>query len=546
MSTEKLSAAHHAIAPHGADNSAVDADFVVAGAGHNSLITACYLARAGYRVVVLDARPIPGGGAATEEPLLPGYRIDSCSTGHTIIQGNPLIADDELGLVADHGLRYVDPDPVAHVGFPDGERLTHWLDVDRTVDEFARFSKADAAAYSRMLREWDEIRDVFGASQYRPIGTGKSLDQLLSEHPRGNVWKRRRMLSAWDVIRHEYESRHIRSYLLWQAYQTFVRPDSAGTGILAYSTVCSRQRRSWTIPVGGSGALTEALVTRLKGYGGTVQCDRTVQALLVEGGRCIGVETTDGERFRAGVAVVSTIHVKHLLDMAPADAWPEDWRYGVETYDPGAAGLAVYLAATQPPTFSRGDGEPCTAVSAGTIGWPEDVVQYGRDMSDGRWSDDIAWLLIATPTLVDPSRAPAGRHTVKLLAPHGWRLPAGETWDSLKARRMNALLDHVRKHCPDFTDDAVEASLVKGPRDFEAANPHMVRGAWHGGDRSIAYAGPQRPAPGWASHRTPLPGLYQTGGTTHPGGSITGGPGRNAAQVILSDLGTSLEEVVHA
>ncbi|MGH3482459.1 MAG: phytoene desaturase family protein, partial [Nocardioidaceae bacterium] len=156
------------------------ADFVVAGAGHNSLITACYLAKAGYRVVVLDARAIPGGGAATEEPLLPGYRIDSCSTGHTIIQGNPLIADDELGLVADHGLRYVDPDPVAHVGFPDGEQLTHWLDVDRTLDEFARFSKADAAAYSRMLREWDEIRDVFGASQNRPIGSGSSLDKLLS------------------------------------------------------------------------------------------------------------------------------------------------------------------------------------------------------------------------------------------------------------------------------------------------------------------------------------------------------------------------------
>jgi phytoene dehydrogenase-like protein len=522
-----------------------DADIVVAGAGHNSLITACYLARAGYRVLVLDARPIPGGGAATEEPLLPGYRIDSCSTGHTIIQGNPLIADDELGLLAEHGLRYVDPDPVATVGFPDGERLTHWLDVDRTLDEFARFSKADAESYARMLREWDDVKTLFGASQYRPIGTGESLDQLLSEHPRGNIWKRRRMLSAWDVIRHEFESRYVQSYLLWQAYQTFVRPDSAGSGILAYSTVCSRQQRSWTIPVGGSGALTDALVSCLKGYGGTVQCDRSVQALVMESGRCVGVETSDGEKFRASVAVVSTIHVKHLLGMAPAEVWPDDWRYGVETYDPGAAGLAVYLAASEPPTFSRGDGS-CTAVSAGTIGWPEDVVRYGRDVSDGRWSDDIAWLLIATPTLIDPSRAPVGRHTVKLLAPHGWRLPAGENWDSLKERRKNALLDHVRWHCPDFTDDVIEAVLVKGPRDFEAANPHMVRGAWHGGDRSIAYAGPNRPAPGWASHRTPITGLYQTGGTTHPGGSITGGPGRNAAQIILSDLGTSLEEVLHA
>ena len=523
------------------------ADVVVAGAGHNSLITACYLAKAGYRVLVLDARPIPGGGAATEEPLLPGYRIDSCSTGHTIIQGNPLIADDELGLIAAHGLSYVDPDPVAHVGFPDGEQLTHWLDVDRTLDEFARFSKADADAYSRMLREWDEVRDLFGAGQYRPIGAGPSLDQLLSEHPRGNIWKRRRMMSAWDVIRHEYESPHVRSYMLWQAYQTFVRPDAAGSGILAYSTVCSRQRRSWTIPIGGSGALTDALVSCLKGYGGTVECDRAVQALVVENGRCVGVETTDGEKYRAEVAVVSTIHVKHLLDMAPAEVWPEDWRYGVETYDPGAAGLAVYLAATQPPTFTRGGGAiPRYAVSAGTIGWPDDVIRYGRDVADGRWSDDVVWLLVATPTIADPSRAPEGRHTVKLLAPHGWQLPRGADWASLKEHRKDVLLDHLRRFCPEFTDDVVEASMVKGPYDFEAANPHMIRGSWHGGDRSITYAGPNRPVPGWASHRTPLPGLYQTGGTTHPGGSITGGPGRNAAQVLLADLGSSLDEVLRA
>lgn len=522
------------------------ADIVVAGAGHNSLITACYLAKAGYRVVVVDARPIPGGGAATEEPLLPGYFLDSCSTGHTIIQGNPLIVDDELGLLKEYGLTYVDPDPVAHVGFPDGEQLTHWLDTERTVEEIARFSRADADAYVRMLREWDEVRDLFTASQYRPIGVGPSLDQVLSEHPRGNIWKRRRMLSAWDVIRHEYESRHVRSYMLWQAYQTFVRPDAAGSGILAYSTVCSRQRRSWTIPLGGSGQLTKALVRCLEEYGGSVVCNRTVSRLLLEGGRCAGVETTDGEQFWATTAVVSSIHVTKLLDMAPAEVWPEDWRYGVETYDLGAAGLAVYLATTAPPAFSRGDGEPRTAVSAGTIGWPEDVIRYGRDMADGRWSDDIPWLLVATPTLADTSRAPTGHHTVKLLAPHGWRLPEGETWGPLKERRKHDLLAHLRSYCPDFTGDLIVASMVKAPYDFEATNPHMVRGAWHGGDRGITYAGPNRPVPGWASHRTPLPGLYQTGGTTHPGGSITGGPGRNAAHVLLSDLGTSLAEVVDA
>ena len=126
-------------------------DIVVAGAGHNSLITAAYLARAGYEVVVLDARPVPGGGAVTEELNLAGFRFDSCSTGHTLIQPNPVLRDDELGLKRDYGLEYVMPDPIAHVVFPDGESFTHWLDLDRTCEEIARFSSRDADAYRRNL-----------------------------------------------------------------------------------------------------------------------------------------------------------------------------------------------------------------------------------------------------------------------------------------------------------------------------------------------------------------------------------------------------------
>jgi phytoene dehydrogenase-like protein len=519
------------------------ADIVVAGAGHNSLITACYLAKAGHSVLMLDARPIPGGGAATEEMLLPGYRLDSCSTGHTIIQGNPLIADDELHLKARFGLRYVDPDPVAHVSFPDGEQFTQWRDVDATTAEIARFSSRDAEAFTRLLSEWDEVKAIFGSSQFRPIGFGPSVDQQLSQHPRGNIWQRRQVLSAWDIIRHEFESRHVRSYMLWQAYQTLVRPDSAGSGLLAYSVVASRQSRSWTIPVGGSGALTDALVACLESYGGSVRCNKTVRRLVLEGGRCTGVETTDGEQFLANTAVVSSIHVKHLLDMAPPDVWGEDWTYGVETYEVGASGSATYLVTTEAPKFMV-DGEARSAVSAGIVGWPEDVVRHGRDMSDGRWTDDVPWLLIATPTLVDPSRAPDGHHTVKLLEPQGWRLPPGMTREEAKKRRLTTVLRHLRRSCPNLTDDTILASLVKGPYDIEASNPHMIRGAFHGGDRSISWAGPQRPVPGWASHRTPIPGLYQTGATTHPGGSITGGPGRNAAHVLLGDLGTTLEEVL--
>ncbi|MQA75480.1 MAG: NAD(P)-binding protein [Solirubrobacterales bacterium] len=520
-----------------------EADFVVAGAGHNSLITAAYLARAGYEVLVCDARSIPGGGAASEEMLEPGYLIDSCSTGHTLIQTNPLLVDDELGLLGRYGLTYIEPDPFAHVAFPDGRQLTMWLDLERSCDELARYSRRDAETYRRMLSEYDRVKHVFAADRFNPPGFGPSAEQLLAEHPDGDRWRRRRLMSAWDVIGAEYESPHVQAFMLWQAFQTLVPVDATGSGPLAYSIVYGRQRRGWTIPEGGSGRLTEALVRAITDHGGTVLCDRVVSRLLLDGERCVGVETEAGEQLTAREGVVSTIHVKHLVEMAPARAWGEDFLYGIETYDVGLSGFAVYMATTRPPVFETPDG-PRSAVSAGLAGWPQQLLDHGRRIRDGIYDPDPAWLLVATPTLVDPSRAPAGHHTVKFLSGQAWRPPEGERgWDRLKEHQAERQLERVREVAPGLTDDAIVARLVKSPDDIERSNRHMIRGAFHGGHRGPSQMGALRPAPGWGQHRMPIEGLYQTGGTTHPGGSITGAPGRNAAIVILADRDRKLEEV---
>ncbi len=514
-----------------------DADIVVAGAGHNSLLTACYLAKAGYRCLVLDARAIPGGGAATEELLLPGFGIDTCATGHTMIRVNPALLADELGLIADYGLRYTEPDPVGHVAFPDGQQLTMWLDRDRTAAEVARYSTADAAAYLRLLDEYDQVKHIFSRSQFTPVGFGPSLEAMLAEHPRGRIWARRRQLSAVDVVRHEFSSRHVQAFLLWMAFQVFQPLDEPGSGVLPYAQTFGRQQRSWSIPVGGSAQLTAALTGYLSDHGSTVLCGQRVTRLLLDGGRCTGVQTEDGAQYRAGTAVVSTIHVKHLRDMAPAEAWPEEFHYGVDTYDVGVPGFAAYYCTTAPPEFASPDG-PRSAVSAGLAGWPEDVIQLGADLRARRFIAEPPWLLVATPTLVDPGRAPAGKHTVKLLSPQTYQLPDGMgSWDSVKEQHAQRQLDRLSRVAPGFTDEVVLARLVKSPADIEQLNPHMVHGAFHGGNRGPAFSGPLRPAPGWASHRMPIPGLYQTGGSTHPGGSITGAPGRNAAIVLLHDLG---------
>jgi phytoene dehydrogenase-like protein len=527
------------------------ADVVVAGAGHNSLITAAYLTRAGYRCRVLDARAVAGGGVASEELILDGFRLDSCSTGHTLIQTNPVLAADELGLLAEHGLSYISPDPVGHVVFPDGDSLTMWLDLDRTCEEIAYYSPRDADAYRRMLAEYDAVKEAFNRSRFTPIGFGPSLDRMLDALPGGIRWRRRVAMSAWDIVCREFESEHVQAFMLWMAFQTGQPIGSAGSGPLAYSIIFGRQRRGWTLPSGGSGELARALVEVIEQGGGEVLCNRRVTELIVSDGRCTGVVTEDGERHLAARAVVSSIHVKDLVKMAPPSAWGDDFRYAIDTFDEGVSAFAAHYAATEPPRYPTRDGGVIECVSAGVSGWAQDILRMGRDVREGRLVRDGAWLLFPAPTVADPSRAPDGHHTVKILGMQPY-LPAESSaagaesaWDQLREEIAAAQLAHLRRAAPNFDQSKILGELIVSPVDLERSNPHMWHGTFHGGDRSLTNSGANRPAPGWAQHRMPIPGLYQTGGTTHPGGSVTGGPGRNAAVVMLSDLGFDPDELLN-
>jgi phytoene dehydrogenase-like protein len=282
--------------------------------------------------------------------------------------------------------------------------------------------------------------------------------------------------------------------------------------------------------------------------GGEVVCDRRITDLILDGGRCIGVQTEDGERHIARCAVLSTIHVKDLVHMAPPEAWDEDFRYAIDTYDEGLSAFAAHYATTEPPRYPLRDGSRLEVVSAGVAGWPEDILRMGRDVGEGRLVHDGAWLLFPTPTVADPSRAPDGHHTVKILGMQPYDPGGGGPgqWDTLRETIAAEHLAHLRRVAPNLVDETILGELIVSPVDLERSNPHMWHGTFHGGDRSLANTGPLRPAPGWAQHRMPIPGLYQTGGTTHPGGSVTGGPGRNAAIVMLTDLGHDPAEVMGA
>jgi len=518
-------------------------DVVVAGAGHNSLVAAAYLAKAGLRCLVLEARPTVGGDTNSEALTLPGFLHDTCSTAHNLIQASPTLAGRELPL-ADYGLEYIQPDPVVHLPFPDGAWLTQWRDPDATCAEFARFSRRDADAYRRMLADYASVAPLFGRWRHTPVGWGPPLAELLAGHPEGARWVRRQAMSAWEVIQDTFEDEHTRAFMLWMSFMTVQPVDRPGTGALAWSLAFGRQRHSWTLPRGGSAALPAALARYVEDHGGTILTGARVTGLVVEAGRCVGVETDDGARHRAARAVLSTVHVKDLVGMAPAPAWGDDFRDAVDTWRAGVSMFVAHYATTEPPRFPTAGGT-VQPVAAGTPHSVQRLLRVGSEFTRGIVATDDPVLLVLAPTVADPSRAPEGHHTLKIVGFQPYELPGGpERWDELKDEVAEANLAALRRYAPNLTDEVILASHVKSPLDLERFNAHNWHGSCHGGDMGPAQSGPLRPAPGWADHRTPIDGLYQTGATTHPGGSVSAAPGRNAAMVMLADLGFDPEEVL--
>lgn len=517
-------------------------DIVVAGAGHNSMIATAYLAKAGYKCLVLEGRPMLGGGVKTAELTLKGFKDDVCSTAHTFLLDNPMMKNDELQL-HEYGLEYIDPDPIFHVPFPDGSYLTQWRDLDRTYSEFAKFSKKDAVAYRKMLAEFDTIKPILFAASFTPIGFGKPLNDQLAQQPRGKLWQRRLAMSAWDIIRDTFEEDHCRTFMLYMSHLAAEPPDAPMTGRLAYGT--ARQQHSGRpIPRGGSGALTVALARFIEVRGGVLLTNKWIKRLIVEDGRCKGVECSDGSSYRAEKAVLSTIHIKHLVDMAPRELWGQDFIDGVDTWQAEHAMFVTHYATSEPPKYAV-EGGTLSPVESGILVSPERALRYGYDDARGVVNLEDPSLQVICCSIADPTRAPAGMHTVKVVGWQPYELKEGpEHWDKIKNEVSDAYLEYLRRFSPNLTDDKILARFVESPLDLERMNPHFWHGSAHAGAQSPSQTAAMRPMPGWAQHRMPIAGLYQTGATTHPGGSVTGGPGRNAATVMLKDFGTSIEEVV--
>ena len=514
-----------------ADTLPDDVDVVVVGAGHNSLVAAGYLAAAGLEVLVLEAREVPGGDTVTEELTLPGFAHDSCSSAHVLLQANPLMRDDELRLQAEFGLRYVHTDPAVVMPQADGDCLVVRPDLDATADQFARWSPADARALRALTAEWTSgLAAVHGR-----WGSGLDLGD-------GDVVRRYQALrrrSAWDVVHERFEHPVIRSFVLWMAMATIQDPRRAGTGFLPSSLTVGRLSFGWSTPLGGSGALPAALIRQIGSFGGRVVCSAPVARIEVSGDRATGVRTVDGRRVGARRAVVSSAHLARLSDMLAGAPAPDDLAEAAHRWRPGLSVFAVHAALRGNLSFPSPAG-PIASVAAGygsAAGFARQLDAFHRGEAD----TTDPWLLVVNQTVVDPGRAPDGAGTFKILTVAPYERADGRSWAEAKDDHAAELLALVRARCSGLDEGDLLAVRAESPVDVAQFNLHNLGGSCHGGEFQLADGSV---IPGWPTHRTSIPGLFLTGATTHPGGSVSGRPGRNAARAVLTDLGLDPSRVM--
>jgi phytoene dehydrogenase-like protein len=279
--------------------------------------------------------------------------------------------------------------------------------------------------------------------------------------------------------------------------------------------------------------LPAALAALIQHHGGTIITGAPVTRILVESGRAAGVVTATGERYRARRAVLSTIHAARLSEVLPEGALPPEFGAAMDAWRPGLTLFAVHLALPRVPSFATERGWMGSV--AGAYGSSSGLLAQIDAHDAGRTFADDPWILVVNPCVVDPGRAPAGAATLKLLtiAP---RTLDGADWLEERSRYAAALIDRVAARM-DFEPADALAVVAECALDLEERNPHNYLGSCHGGELSPKQSGTNRPAPGFSDYRMPVAGLYQTGATTHPGGSVSGRPGRNAARVMLADLG---------
>ncbi len=515
-----------------------DFDVVFVGTGHNSLVCAGYLAKAGYRIGMLERRSVVGGAVVTQE-IIPGFQFDLGGSAHILIHHTPIVRDLDL---EQHGLSYIDLDPLFFAPFPDGEQIFVWKDIVRTCDSIATVSSEDADRYFSFVNDWRPMAEAMVASFLEaptPLNVAKNL--IFRSQAHKDIRRRLPSIlgSYGQLLRQTFVSPRVQAIIGWMAAQSGPPPSeriSAPFALWHPMYHHSGVKR----PRGGSGMLTQSLAQMITSHGGTIATSASVDQIVVEGGRAVGVRTVEGETYTASRAVVSGAHIHTTLKLLAGQIPSSRVDSARRSKIGNGFGMMVRFAMNGLPNYggpeSTENDLPGPEHRALQFVCPDlDYLEraYG-DYLEGRPSSDPG-LIAMTFSAVDDTLAPPGKHILFLWGQYyPYELASGESWDDIGDRVADRMLAKLEQYAPNVASSVV-GRLVQTPLWLER-ELGLLRGNVMHLEMSVNQMFTLRPSLRMSNYRGPAKGLYLTGASTHPGGGIMGAAGRNAAAVLLHDL----------
>ena len=526
-------------------------DVLVVGGGHNGLVAAAYLARAGLDTLVLESRPRTGGAATTEQPWpdLPDVSVTRLSYVMSLMPPS-ILADLQL---ARHGYK-VHPMGPYYQAFPDGRSITiHDDDPVRTREQIARWSPKDARAWE----DWNDwlagLSDVLGPMLLTvPPNIGSHAPGDLADLAR-LVWRNRGVdvrtvaevtrlmtMSIADLLDEWFESPEVKGAMAVNGViGTWAGPYEPGTAyVMAHHSigdVGDGQLGSWGYPEGGMGAVADAIRRSAESFGATVRTDAPVASLLVSDGRVHGAVLANGEELRAPV-VVSSVHPKRaFLEHVGAAHLPADFVHDIERWRSRSGVVKINLALDRLPSFTADPSDGPAEHLTGSVEMAPTMEFIERAFQDAREGRPAAAPFCdgVIPTTLDPTLNPDGTHVFSMFTqwvPEEWH---AEAHDAELAAYADRLIDLYNEVAPGFRDSIIARDIV-GPHEMETEYGLIGGNIFHG-ELSLEQLFNLRPAPGFADYRTPVDGLYYASSATHAGGGVCGIPGMQAARAALKD-----------
>ncbi|MGO4728269.1 MULTISPECIES: phytoene desaturase family protein [unclassified Inquilinus] len=521
-------------------------DALIVGAGHNGLVAACYLARAGLEVLVVEKNDWVGG-AAVSRSLHPGILYSNCSYVCSLLRPE-IMRDLELPR---HGLQVI-PYEGGAVFTRDGDALATYRQHDAHRREIQRFSLRDAEAYDRysadVVRQCRFIRPLLlrtppDPASLRPrdlqelLYLGRKFHDLTETEMADTVrfWT----MSIAEYLDEYFESEVVKaSFALSGIIGTALGPCSPGSAYVLlhhYMGDVDGASGAWGFARGGMGAITQAMAGSLRAAKGEIRTGAAVERILVENGRAAGVVLAGGEEIRAR-QVVSNLDVKRtFLTLVPETELPAPFVKRVQSFKIRGSSGKVNIALGALPRFpAMPEGSPCIR---GDMHFTDSVERMERGYDDwkaGRWSAD-PFLDMMIPTTLDPTMAPPGQHFMSCFVQYCPPKVEGRDWtDADRDAFGKTVIDQIAEYSPGFRDLILHAE-IRTPRELEA-EVGLTEGNIFQGELTFDQILFNRPVPGYAQYRSPVAGLYMCGSSTHPGGGVMGAPGRNAASEILRDL----------